>query len=315
MRNTSFTSPVGWRWGDLTGGWRLGWTSTVGWRLGNLGRRAVGVSRTTRPAVGSVAVLLELTLIGGPTAVLAYGGVRWLTDPTFSPPGEYAGGLVKTTPPALSPDQVEPIDVVLISHDQHSDNLDPAGREFLSRAGRVLTTVEGAQRLGGNSTGLEPWSSSEVVGSDGVVVTVTAVPARHGPAGSEPVTGPVIGFALSAPGLESVYISGDNASLEVVQEVGAQCGPFDVAVLFAGAVQLPHRFDGAYLTLSSDLAAQAAIVLGAPTVIPLHFEGWTHFTQGANELRAAFAGNGVADRLVMPTRGNTVSVPHAPDTA
>src|SRR5215469_9557795 len=99
---------------------------------------------------------LELTLIGGPTATLAYGGMRWLTDPAFSPPGEY-DGLVKTTGPALSPDAMGPIDVVLLSHDEHSDNLDPAGRDFLPRVGRVLTTPGGATRLGANATGLEPW--------------------------------------------------------------------------------------------------------------------------------------------------------------
>jgi L-ascorbate metabolism protein UlaG (beta-lactamase superfamily) len=104
--------------------------------------------------------VLKLTLIGGPTAVLEYGGLRWLTDPAFSPPGQYTGGLVKTTGPALSPEHVAPIDVVLLSHDHHSDNLDPAGREFLARAGRVLTTVDGAERLGGRATGLPPWSST-----------------------------------------------------------------------------------------------------------------------------------------------------------
>ena len=252
--------------------------------------------------------MLELTLIGGPTAILEYAGLRWLTDPTFSPPGEYAGGLVKTTEPTLSPDQVEPIDVVIISHDQHSDNLDPAEREFLPRAGQVLTTVEGAGRLGDAAIGLAPWSSAEVDSSDGATVTVTAVPALHGPPGCEPVSGPVIGFVLSAPDAETVYVSGDNASLDVVREIASRCKPIDVAVLFAGAVQLPNRFDGAYLTLSSDRAAEASIILGAATVIPLHFEGWRHFTQGADQLRAAFAGNSVADRLVMPTRGGTVSV-------
>ena len=46
--------------------------------------------------------MLKLTLIGGPTAVLEYGGVRWLTDHAFSSPGEYAGGLVKTTNNGIS---------------------------------------------------------------------------------------------------------------------------------------------------------------------------------------------------------------------
>jgi hypothetical protein len=89
----------------------------------------------------------------------------------------------------------------------------------------------------------------------------------------------------------------------VVAEVAARWPHFDVAILFAGAVQIARRFDGAYLTLSSDRAAQAAEILGAPTVIPLHFEGWTHFGQGAEQLRDSFAGYGIAARLRLPERG------------
>jgi len=245
---------------------------------------------------------LTAQLVGGPTAVLEYAALRWLTDPSLSPPGEYEGGLVKTTGPALDVDAIGPIDVVLLSHDHHSDNLDPAGREFLPRAGRVLTTLDGAERLGANAVGIAPWSSVEVDS-----VTVTAVPAQHGPDGTDHLTGPVIGFVLEAPGSGKIYVSGDNASLDVVRTIADRVGPVDVAVLFAGAVQRPHRFDGAYLTLSSDRAAMAAQILGARVVVPVHFEGWTHFTQGAEALRAAFAGNGVSDRLVLAERGGTVT--------
>jgi L-ascorbate metabolism protein UlaG (beta-lactamase superfamily) len=250
--------------------------------------------------------MFKLTLVGGPTAVFEYSGLRWLTDPSLSEPGEYAGGLVKTTGPAVEPGALPPIDVVLLSHEHHSDNLDPAGREFLPAAKRVLTTTAGANNLGGNATGLEPWSSVEVERPNGGSVTVTAVPAQHGPDGTDDLTGPVIGFVLEAPGEDKVYVSGDNASLEVVGTIADRLGPFDVAVLFAGAVQLPHRFDGAYLTLSSDRAAQATKVLGVRAAMPVHFEGWTHFTQGAPQLRAAFAGYGISDRLVLAERGEAV---------
>jgi L-ascorbate metabolism protein UlaG (beta-lactamase superfamily) len=253
--------------------------------------------------------MLEITLVGGPTAVLGYGGLRWLTDPSLSPPGEYAGGLVKTTGPALEPAAIEPVDVVLLSHEHHSDNLDPAGRAFLSRVGRVLTTAEGAERIGGSSTtGLKPWDRIEVEPPQGGTVRVTAVPAQHGPDGSEHIMGPVIGFVLDGPGLELVYISGDNASLDVVRTIAERIGPVDVAVLFAGAVQVAHRFDYAYLTLSSDFAAEAAKILGAKVVFPVHFEGWTHFTQGEATLRSAFAGCGIADRLALPGRGKTITI-------
>lgn len=251
--------------------------------------------------------MVRLTLVGGPTAVLEYAGLRWLTDPSLSPPGEYAGGLVKTSGPALEPDAIAPIDVVLLSHEHHSDNLDPTGREFLPRATRVLTTADGAHNLGGNAIGLEPWSSVEVERPDGDTAAVTAVPAQHGPDGTDGVTGPVIGFVLQAAGEDRVYVSGDNASLDVVRAIADRLGPFDVGILFAGAVQVPHRFDCAYLTLSSDRAAEATKLLGVRAALPVHFEGWTHFTQGARELRAAFAGNGVTDRLVLAGRGETVT--------
>ena len=48
----------------------------------------------------------------------------------------------------MSARDVGAIDAVLLSHDQHSDNLDHSGRDFLKQAKRVLTTEAGAKRLG-----------------------------------------------------------------------------------------------------------------------------------------------------------------------
>ncbi|HEX6620957.1 MAG TPA: MBL fold metallo-hydrolase, partial [Solirubrobacteraceae bacterium] len=89
---------------------------------------------------------LTVRLVGGPTAVIDYAGLRLLTDPTFDPPGEHEGGLTKLTGPAVAADDVGAIDAVLLSHDHHSDNLDPGGRAFLPRARRTLTTTAGAER-------------------------------------------------------------------------------------------------------------------------------------------------------------------------
>jgi L-ascorbate metabolism protein UlaG (beta-lactamase superfamily) len=247
---------------------------------------------------------ITVRLVGGPTAILEYGGVRWLTDPALSPPGQY-GELVKTRGPAVGADELGPIDAVLLSHDHHFDNLDPGGREFLPRAGRVLTTVDGAGRLGGNAVGLAPWSTVDVESPAGPPVRVTAVPAQHGPDGSEPVMGPVIGFLLSAPDSETLYVSGDNASVDVVRAIATARGPVAFAVLHVGAVQRPEELDGAFLTLSSDRAAEATRLLGARRVVAVHYEGWTHFTQGPAEMRAAFAGNQVLDRLILIDPGET----------
>jgi L-ascorbate metabolism protein UlaG (beta-lactamase superfamily) len=263
-------------------------------------------SRAGDPSLAEVQPQLSIQLVGGPTAILEYGGLRWLTDPTLSPPGEY-GGLTKLTGPALDISRQGRIDVVLLSHHQHTDNLDPAGRAFLPSASRVLSTGKAAEHLGGNVLGMEPWSELELESPSGGTVKVTAVHAQHGPDGSDEIQGPVIGFVLSAPGAERIYVSGDNASRNVVRAIVEKTGELPVAILNAGAVQLP-KFDRAYLTLSADHAADVAKVLGARIVIPLHFEGWAHVTQGADELKAAFSGNGIAGRLLVLEPGQRAEV-------
>ncbi len=59
-----------------------------------------------------------------------------------------------TSGPVLSMEQIGPINAVLLSHDQHADNLDHSGRACLAKAGRVFTTVAGAKRLRGGAEGL-----------------------------------------------------------------------------------------------------------------------------------------------------------------
>ena len=251
-----------------------------------------------------------VTVLGGPTALLEFGGLRLLTDPTFDQPGTYPIGsrsLVKTTASAWSPERVGPIDVVLLSHDQHPDNLDTAGRELLSSVPLVLTTTAAAERLGGAAVKLPSWTHTELAGRDNSILRITGVPAQHGPDGTEHLTGTVTGFVLSGEGLPTVYVSGDNASLDVVRAVADRCGPIDVALLFAGAASTA-LLGGAYLTLTSDQAAQAAQILGAQRIIPLHVEGWEHFTQGPATLHAAFERAGILDRLTVSKPGASVTL-------
>ncbi|MGH3165050.1 MAG: MBL fold metallo-hydrolase [Trebonia sp.] len=105
-----------------------------------------------------------------------------------------------------------------------------------------------------------------------------------------------------------IDVSGDNAWLGAVSEVAERFGPVDVAVLFAGAARIPGRFDGTLLTLDSAMAADVAAILGASTVVPVHYTGWSHFTEGGDSLRAAFAGAGLADRLSLLDPGESAVV-------
>ena len=108
------------------------------------------------------------------------------------------------------------------------------------QARRVLTTGAGAERLGRQSAGLGRDLSrarrsrrrrGERDGGAGA-----ARPTRgRGP------NGPVIGFMLRAEGQPTVYVSGDNALVEVVERIVAEYGPFDAVVLFVGGAQRPGR--------------------------------------------------------------------------
>jgi L-ascorbate metabolism protein UlaG (beta-lactamase superfamily) len=242
--------------------------------------------------------------------LLEYGGLRLLTDPSFDPPGEYPRGsyepLRKTVGPAVSVKELGSIDAVLLSHDHHADNLDGEGRRLLPRAGTVITTAAGAARLDIEAIGLEPWQSTELTRPDGSALAVTAVPAQHGPDGTDHLTGPVIGFALAGEGLPSTYVSGDNASVAVVEAIAERLGSFAIAVLFVGGARLAPFDD--YLTLPAERAARVALILDAEAVIPTHFDGWDHFTEGFGELQAAFARAGLAERLLPARPGATVHV-------
>ncbi|KJK40696.1 Zn-dependent hydrolase [Streptomyces variegatus] len=252
-------------------------------------------------ATGASSEQVPVRAFGGPTALIEYGGLRFLTDPTFDAPGTYPSGLAKTAPASAAPADLGPIDVVLLSHDEHDDNLDTTGRTLLADAPLTLTTPGGAGRLGGTARPLKDWESIELDRPDGGTITVTGVPALHGPGAREdlePIVGEVVGFVLSGDGLPTVYISGDNAQLSLVREIADRFGPVDTAVLFAGAVRT-DVLDRALLTLDSAQAAEAARVLGARRIVPVHFDSWAHFTEGREQLVDAFTAAGLIDRVEL----------------
>lgn len=101
---------------------------------------------------------------------------------------------------------------------------------------------------------------------DGGELTVTALPAVHGPEDGERdgdgfVNCEVIGFILSGPDVPTVYVSGDNASIRVVAEIARRAPAIDAVVLHAGAARVQSKFGGRPLTLDGIRAAAVAAVL------------------------------------------------------
>ena len=250
-----------------------------------------------------------MTYIGGPTALLELDEVRFLTDPTFDPAGTThttpVYTLRKTAGPALSATQLEPVDVVLLSHDHHFDNLDNAGRAMLPRARTVLTTPAGAGRLGGAAVGLAPWQTIELATSSHRVVRVTSTPARHGPADGD--RGPVTGFVLRTQDHpeDGIYVSGDTVWYEGIAEIARRLS-IRVALLFMGAARVPE-VGPHHLTFTAAEGIAAAHTFAAATIVPLHFEGWAHFSESRREIEAAFASANLTTRLRLLEPGGTAT--------
>ncbi|MDP5317046.1 MBL fold metallo-hydrolase [Streptomyces poriferorum] len=231
-----------------------------------------------------------LTHVGTATVLLEIGGFRLLTDPVFDPaPAQYRFGpatLKSTAGPALTVAELPEIDAVLLSHDEHPDNLDTSGRALLARR-TVLTTKSGAGRLQDGAVGLEPWESHELT-RDGERLRITATPGLH--------AGDVIGFVveLSDEG-EALYISGDTINFDALDEIG-QRFTIGTAILHFGAAQV-DEIGELPITLDGAQGVELVRSLRAKTVVPVHYASWAHFSRGPEDVVTAFEQAGLTDRL------------------
>lgn len=263
---------------------------------------------------------VRLTHVGGPTLLIEAGGWRLLTDPTFDPPGRryrfgWGTSSVKTAGPALPVEDLGRIDAVLLTHDHHGDNLDGAGRALLASVGTVLTTRSGARRLvrsgdvdAARVVGLAAGATTRLEAPGRPAIGVTATPGRHGPPFSRPVVGDVIGFALDGLGDGTVWVSGDTVLHRELLDVAGRL-EVAVAVLHLGAVHFPVTGPVRY-TMTAREAVRLCRVLRPRTVVPVHYEGWGHFTQGRRAAHEEFgrAPREVRDavRWLDPGRGTDV---------
>lgn len=254
---------------------------------------------------------VKLTLIGGPTVLIEIGGLRLLTDPTFDlPGGEYITGpvtLKKQKGPALSIKEIGNIDAVLLSHEQHGDNLDILGRELLKSIKVVYTTPQSASNLGSNALGLATWQSASLQEPNGKKLKITATPARHGPAGIEPIAGDVTGFILQweNENEDAIYVSGDTVWYEGVAEIASK---FKVgyAILNMGAAQL-EAVGPIDLTMNASGAVETAKFFAKAKIIPAHYDGWAHWTEHREAIDKVFKAANLVDRLVWLEPGVTNS--------
>jgi L-ascorbate metabolism protein UlaG (beta-lactamase superfamily) len=259
---------------------------------------------------------VSITQIDTACMLIDINGFRIVTDPAFDEAGgTYRSGsgriLKKTGSPALHPGELGHVDMVLLSHDQHKDNLDNSGREFLQTVSRIISTKEARERLGlAAVTGIDEWETVSI-GTDKVPgLSITGTPCMHGSDEElHRAAGHVLGFILEWDGQKNgvLYISGDTVFFKGIEEV-AERYTVDTAILHIGRAGFPAQIGERYLTFTTDEAIHAAKMMHVARLVPTHQEGWEHFQESRGRSKEQIIAAGLGDKLVWLTPGQPVEL-------
>jgi len=236
------------------------------------------------------------------TLLLRWRDLAVLTDPWFA---MHLRGLPCLRRPGLAPEQLPPLDLLLVSH-LHPDHFDQAAVSALRRPPRRALFPPGAFAcLGGRRWGwqeLAPWSAANIGAAE-----VVAVPGPHTLPGPEEVN-----YVLRLPGWGALFFGGDaRFDREVLQEIGRRLGPFRLALLPVGGT----RILGSQTVMGPRQALRAAELLGAERVVPIHEGGvWMSVPPlslhpgRARQLARLFRRRGEAERVLLLREGESARI-------
>ena len=257
-----------------------------------------------------------LTFLGTATTLLTYGGFTVLTDPNFLHRGEraYLGhGLwsKRLTEPAMSIEQLPPIDLVLLSH-LHGDHFDRHARRGLDRDLPIVTTRQSARRLRGwgfrNAVALETWQTHEVRSPAGDVLRITAAPGRHAPGPLQAALPHVMGSVLQYEPVSgdrlSVYVTGDTLVHDDLREIPRRHPSLDLGLWHLGGT----RVLGVTVTMDGRQGADLLEIVGPRTTVPIHYDDYGVFRSPLSDFLAEVERRGLTGVQVVE-RGSTLVLP------
>ncbi|KAF5695229.1 zinc-dependent hydrolase (beta-lactamase superfamily) [Fusarium denticulatum] len=268
---------------------------------------------------------VAVTHITTATAILDIDGVKFITDPIFDEapqshdrsqviglkPGEFF--LTMQEGPTISIRQLPIIDCVLLSHEDHVDNLDDTGRQLLAGR-RVITTPDGAKNLSEypGTCAIAPWQTSKFR-LGGEEWSITGVPCVHVPGGQ--VTGFLLhkeSFGYSPDGRPNVvYFTGDTVFMEDEFRKLREKYYVVVALTNLGQAMLPSPKSPTgfvQITMGGEDAVKMMEILEADMLVPMHFESWTHFTQDGKALEEVFTSGGLGNKVIWLSLGKVVNM-------
>jgi len=258
---------------------------------------------------------ITFTHIDTACILLNINGYKILTDPTLDNAGKlYHHGFGalsrKTSNPGLTANDLQDVDLILLSHHQHKDNFDTKGQEFASHVSLILSTPKAAKDIKGIK-GLQNWQTYAVHTTKVPGLKITATPAQHHPSWlpvfiSGPVTGFIIEFDDQKNGV--IYLSGDTVYFKGIEEV-ARRYTIDTAIINLGSVQFRYLTGWGEYTMGGRGLLKTARVLNPNRIIPIHYKGWSHFKEKESSLRKIIdADPAISKKITFPETGKQLTI-------
>ena len=235
--------------------------------------------------------------IGTATVLLRYAGFTILTDPNFLHKGEhvhldYGMRSKRLTEPAITIDQLPPLDCIVLSH-LHEDHFDRIAERKLDKTLPVITNPSAAMALKkkgfGRAYGVRTWESLTLLKGE-MTLQITALPAQHAPTPLKFFLPPVMGSMLEfqpSPNQTKlrIYITGDTLFYKQLQEIPRRFPEIDLALFHLGGTKIL----GILLTMDGKQGAEALKIIAPRTVIPIHFNDYPVFQSPLNDFKQAIS--------------------------
>jgi L-ascorbate metabolism protein UlaG (beta-lactamase superfamily) len=290
-------------------------TSGIGQALGGAAGREIVLPRREEETDYGQPGSAALTYVGAGTVLLRYAGFTVLTDPSFLRKGEeapigYGMHTRREQEPALTIDELPPVDLVCLSH-YHGDHFDQVAEERLDRELPIVTTRHAAAmlRLKGfrNAHGLPTWDRLTFA-KGGARLHVTALPGNHRPGMSwlfPPVMGSLLEFhhPVSTRPLRT-YVTGDTLLHGALREIPRYVPDIDYMLPHIGGT----RVAGVLLTMNGEQAVKLMRFLRPKVTVPIHFHDFAVYREPLDDFQRTVREAGIEGMVRYIRHGETLAL-------
>ncbi len=255
----------------------------------------------------------RITYIGNATLLIEYAGMTILTDPAFLGKGAridlgYGVHSQRLTNPAMRVADLPELDGIVLSH-MHPDHFDRVAERDLDRSVLIVTVPEAVDDL--NQRGfiktlaLETWEFW-TCSCHGASITVTALPARHGPAAIDLIMPDVMGTMYEFRPRNSaqpfrLYVSGDTLAVGELDEIPERYPDIDLGILHLGG----GKIYAVTVTMDDRQGMEVLEKIAPKHAIPIHFDDYDIFKSPLSDFQEAVKEAGMERKLTYVTHGDT----------